>query len=398
MSFFPIKNNPLFADTLVVHQKNFHYLFALRCTLGVFIPLVFVLIYGYEEYAGSVAYGALVAGMASKRGIYTSKIATMLGISFTVALATIIGALTGGQLYWEIAIFSLFGVLTGLMSALGKVPDYIGMHVLVALAIFSFHPMTFEGALISGGFALAASFFQLLLCLFSLLFLSASEVNAIPANENADLLSYIDDYSTDGQSISGVLKEKLHLIVHGILLRPLMRAPMYMWSAVASSLPVLKENLSWDSSYAQHGLRLACAMVVAIIASNYLHFPYYYWIVLTVAYILKPSVNITYSRAIARTLGTLLGATIATLILGGNTSLLVVVATCVVFSALAYLLSEVNYAIAITMISVFVLGVMSFADLNSPPPYGYRILGTVLGCLISISAYLLWPPKKGEAI
>ena len=56
MSFFPIKNNPLFADTLVVHQKNFHYLFALRCTLGVFIPLVFVLIYGYEEYAGSVAY------------------------------------------------------------------------------------------------------------------------------------------------------------------------------------------------------------------------------------------------------------------------------------------------------------------------------------------------------
>ena len=173
---------------------------------------------------------------------------------------------------------------------------------------------------------------------------------------------------------------------------------MYMWSAVASSLPVLKENLSWDSSYAQHGLRLACAMVVAIIASNYLHFPYYYWIVLTVAYILKPSVNITYSRAIARTLGTLLGATIATLILGGNTSLLVVVATCVVFSALAYLLSEVNYAIAITMISVFVLGVMSFADLNSPPPYGYRILGTVLGCLISISAYLLWPPKKGVAV
>lgn len=395
MSFFPINRNPLFVDSLVVHQKNFHYFFVLRCTLGVVIPLVLVLLYGYEEYAGSVAYGALVTGMASKRGIYTSKIATMLGIAITVALATIIGALTGGQLYWEIGIFAAFGVLTGLMSALGKVSDYIGMHVLVALAVFSFHPMTFDGALISGGFALAASSFQLLLCLFSLLFMNASEVNDIPADENADLAPYIQDFSSDNQSFGQACKSKLNLVAHGVLFRPLMRAPKYMWSAVIGALPVLKANLSFSSLYAQHGARLSCAMVVAIIASYYWHFPYYYWIVLTVAYILKPSENITYSRAIARTLGTLLGATIATFILGGNTSLLVVFGTCVVFSALAYLLSEVNYAIAITMISVFVLSVMSFADLNSPPPYGYRILSTVLGCLISITAYLLWPPKKG---
>jgi uncharacterized membrane protein YccC len=395
MSFFPINQNPLFVDSLVVHQKNFHYLFALRCTLGVVIPLALVLLYGYEEYAGSVAYGALVTGMASKRGIYTSKIATILGIAITVALATIIGALTGGQIYWEIVIFAAFGILTGLMSALGKVPDYIGMHVLVALAVFSFHPMTFDGALMSGGFALAASSFQLLLCLFSLLFISVSEVNGMPADENADLAPYAQDFSSDGQSFGEVLKRKLNLVAHGILFRPLLRAPKYMWSAVIGAVPILKANLAFSSPYAQHGARLSCAMVVAIIASYYWHFPYYYWIVLTVAYILKPSENITYSRAIARTLGTLLGATIATLILGNNTSLLVVFGTCVVFSALAYLLSEVNYAIAITMISVFVLGVMSFADLNSPPPYGYRILGTVLGCLISICAYLLWPPKKG---
>jgi len=398
MSFFPIKSNPLFADSLVAHQKGFHYLFALRCTLGVFIPLALVLIYGYEQYAGSVAYGALVTGMASKRGIYTSKIATILGIAFTVALATIIGALTGGQIYWEIGIFAVFGVLTGLMSALGKVADYIGMHILVALAVFSFHPMTVDGALMSGGFALAASLFQMVLCLFSLLFISAAEVKTMPVDENADLAPYVKDFSSDGQSFGVVLKGKLNLVVHGILFRPLIRAPKYMWSSVIGALPVLKANLSLSSPYAQHGARLACAMVVAIIASNYWHFPYYYWIVLTVAYILKPGETITYSRAIARTLGTLLGATIATLILGSNTSFLVVFGTCVVFSALAYLLSEINYAVAITMISVFVLGVMSFADLNSPPPYGDRILGTVLGCLISISAYLLWPPKKGDSL
>jgi uncharacterized membrane protein YccC len=142
-------------------------------------------------------------------------------------------------------------------------------------------------------------------------------------------------------------------------------------------------------------MRLVLAMTFAIVASSYWHFPYYYWIVLTVAYILKPSSDTTYSRAIARILGTLAGATIATLILGSHPSLLTIFITCIVFSALAYLLSEVNYAVAITMISVFVLAVMAFANLHNPPPYGYRILGTVLGCLISISAYLFWPTKKG---
>lgn len=76
-------------DSLVVHQKNFHYLFGLRCTLAVLILLVFVLAFGFEECAGSVAYGALVSGMAAKRGIYTSKIATMLDISYSKGVMTI---------------------------------------------------------------------------------------------------------------------------------------------------------------------------------------------------------------------------------------------------------------------------------------------------------------------
>ena len=80
--------------------------------------------------------------------------------------------------------------------------------------------------------------------------------------------------------------------------------------------------------------------------------------------------------------------------LGSNPNIILIFGICIVFSALAYLLSEVNYAVAITMISVFVLGVMAFSDLNSPPPYGYRILSTVLGCLIAIAAYILWPLKK----
>ena len=318
----------------------------------------------------------------------------MLAIAFTVALATTIGALTGGQVYWEIGIFAIFGMLTGLMSALGKVPDYIGMHILVALAVFSFHPMSFDGALISGGFALSASLFQLVLCLFSLLFIDAADVNSMPADEDADLTPYIGDYSFQGQPFGAALKGKWNLLRQGIFFRPLIRAPKYMWSAVMGALPILRENLTLSSPYAQHGIRMVCAMIFSICASSYWHFPYYYWMVLTVAYILKPSANITYSRAIARILGTLVGAIIATLMLGSNPNIILIFGICIVFSALAYLLSEVNYAVAITMISVFVLGVMAFSDLNSPPPYGYRILSTVLGCLIAIAAYILWPLKK----
>src|SRR4051794_9588243 len=186
-----LNRRSLLVDTLQVHQKSVDLAFAARCTAGVALPLIVAVSSGYVSYAVYLSIGSLVGGMASKRGVYRTRIATMLGIATFLGFATAIGTASSGQLVAELVLFALFGCMAGLVASLGAVADYLGTHLLVALAIFSIQPLPPSEGITAGLLAFSGALFQTLLCALSFGFEGiARERKAL-----ADVYSKLGDYA-----------------------------------------------------------------------------------------------------------------------------------------------------------------------------------------------------------
>src|SRR3954470_19293951 len=199
-----LNRRSLLVDTLQVHQKSIDFAFAARTTVGVAVPLVVAVVSGHASYAVYLSIGSLVGGMASKRGVYRTRIATMLGIATFLGFATAIGTASSGQLVAELVLFALFGYVAGLVSSLGAVADYLGTHVLVALAIFSIQPLPPSEAIIAGLLAFSGALFQTLLCALSFGFEGVAREGKALADVYAKLGDYAEGLTTQQTAPPGV--------------------------------------------------------------------------------------------------------------------------------------------------------------------------------------------------
>ena len=66
------------ADALRLNWSGLEVRFAVRCTAGVAIPLIVSAFAGQPLAGASAAYGALVTGLASRQGVYRTRVGAML--------------------------------------------------------------------------------------------------------------------------------------------------------------------------------------------------------------------------------------------------------------------------------------------------------------------------------
>lgn len=117
------------ASLLHVDWSRFEGLAALRCTLGVAVPLLVGLVIDQSSAGVFGAVGAVGAGFGSFQGAYRSRAALMLLAAIGMAVSVFIGSLAGHS----IAVAALWGFAGGLLVALGQAASFVGLQSIVAV-------------------------------------------------------------------------------------------------------------------------------------------------------------------------------------------------------------------------------------------------------------------------
>ncbi|SNS43140.1 Uncharacterized membrane protein YccC [Geodermatophilus pulveris] len=139
-------------------------------------------------------------------------------------------------------------------------------------------------------------------------------------------------------------------------------------------------------------VRLVLCMTVAEVARQYLPIERPYWVLLTVAIVLKPDFGSVFTRAVQRGAGTLVGVLIGSLLL----SVLPRNAWVLVAMAAAAALMPWGRAANFGLFSVFqtplIILLLDIALAGEPGLVGARLLDTLIGCaIVLVFGYLLWP-------
>ncbi len=171
---------------------------------------------------------------------------------------------------------------------------------------------------------------------------------------------------------------------------------------------ILINNLTLRSSNFRHAARLTAALLAGYLISLFFPVGHSYWILLTIAVIIKPAYSITRRRNIERVSGTIAGAAAGFLIIyliKDSTALFIII---IIAMILSYSLLKINYFFSSAFITLYVLVSLSFLS-----PAGFaqalsdRITDTVIGSAIAyfVAAFILpvWEHEQidkaiGEAL
>ena len=159
-----------------------------------------------------------------------------------------------------------------------------------------------------------------------------------------------------------------------------------------SHLESVRANVTFRSEAFRHAVRVAGAMAVAVGLSHLFAFGHGYWLPMTVMIVLKPDFASTFTRGLARSAGTVLGAGLATLLLAGLRpphAVLIVFTIALYAVCVATLLA--NYAIYSIAIASLVVVLLAFTGAPAASLALDRAFYTVLGAALALAAYTLWP-------
>ena len=165
-------------------------------------------------------------------------------------------------------------------------------------------------------------------------------------------------------------------------------------------LKVLRNNLTFGSSVFRHSMRMMIAGSVAFLVAKLLFAGHHsYWIVMTTVYMLKPAFSFTKERNYQRVVGTLGGGTIAVILLLLTDDRNLHFIFMLVFMVLSYSFQRRSYVVYVTLMTPFILIMLSFLGLSYLDIAEERIKDTVIGCIIAFSAgYLLFPSWEFEQL
>ncbi|GAB2451546.1 membrane protein [Hymenobacter qilianensis] len=165
-------------------------------------------------------------------------------------------------------------------------------------------------------------------------------------------------------------------------------------------LGVLRSNLTFKSAVFRHAVRVLLASGVAFLVAKLVFAgSHSYWIVMTAVYMLKPAFSLTKKRNYERIIGTLLGGFLGVLLLVSITSQPLQFAFLLLLMVLSFSFQRRHYLTYVTFITSFVVVMLSFLGGSYLAVAQERLLDTVVGCVIALTAgYLLFPNWESEQL
>ncbi|MBV8654271.1 MAG: FUSC family protein, partial [Alphaproteobacteria bacterium] len=164
-----------------------------------------------------------------------------------------------------------------------------------------------------------------------------------------------------------------------------------LWSRIR--VPLLG-NLNWRSLALRHALRAAATAAPAIAFTLIWFTPYDHWLTITIVATMQPYFGMTFTRALERIGGTLIGGLIAALLALVTTTPLAIAAAMFPLAVLALAIRAVSFGLFMAALTPMVV---LLVELGQPGESewiiaGMRALFTVAGGAIAVAGcYVLWP-------
>jgi uncharacterized membrane protein YccC len=136
----------ILAPTVRIDWSQFEGIAALRCTLGVAIPLLLGLLLRRPTVSAFGAIGAVSVGFGSFQGAYRSRAMVMLSAAAGMAVALFIGSLAGHSTIAAVATAAVTAFASGILIAIGPAAAFVGLQSSVAALIAAGFPLSLAGA------------------------------------------------------------------------------------------------------------------------------------------------------------------------------------------------------------------------------------------------------------
>jgi uncharacterized membrane protein YccC len=294
------------------------------------------------------ASGAMTVGFGAKQSIDDSRLLPMLFVCFGMAFAAFLGVVIGHKNLLLIPMAALWGFGYGMLTIREAGYRWVGQQCVITLLVASAYPASVEAALER-----------------ALLILAGGALQVLCAAVLLRAFAQLSDHLTS-------------------LARYIRKEEAALHSALLETAQSVRQRRILNSAL-PYSLLLAITLGLTTEIYRRLHFPSGYWIPMTALLVLKPDITDTANRAIARVLGTVAGALLASFCIAHlNPSPIVLAVFTLLFAWLSYGTLNVNYALYSTFITGYIVFLLSLANVPGPVIAQRRALCTVLGGLIAL--------------
>jgi hypothetical protein len=333
------------SSALALDWSKFDAVAAARCTVGVAIPLIVGVMIGQPSMGVFGAVGALSVGFGSFQDTEHGRVPVMFIAALGMAASIFAGTIAGHSTAAVTLAAATWGLGTGLLAALGPAASFVGLQASVALLVALSFPADVAAATQRAALVVAGGFLEILL-LFA-----AQPRTPVSART--------------------------------------------VRAKAVSSLHELRESTTLRSAACSHALRLAVALAGATAMYRWLAWPRGAWIPLTALLVLKPELQETFARGLARIGGTIIGAACAsaiTVTLAPGATLLTTLA--ILFVWAGYALFRTNYGLFTICITGYVVFLVVLAGGAEPATAKYRIINTLIGGSLALIFAAAWPAPE----
>ncbi|MEV7724389.1 FUSC family protein [Streptomyces sp. NPDC087917] len=165
-----------------------------------------------------------------------------------------------------------------------------------------------------------------------------------------------------------------------------------LWALLPLVWRAVRAELRPDSPVLRHAVRVTGAVCAGYLIGRALPFGHGYWAPMAAVMVMRPDFTQTWSRAVARFAGTLVGVGLATAIVQVAAPGMYLSGLLAVISAgLMFVLMRTGYAVAQVFVSAYVVFLLGMGGVRWDQSVPDRIALTLVGGLIAMVSYALYP-------
>jgi hypothetical protein len=349
-------------DTYIFNWQNQTFAADVIFVLPVALCLAIGLIVGHPAAGMIAAGGAMTVGYGSKQRIAESRLLPMILASIGIAFSTFIGMIAGHTNLILVPLAALWGFGYGMLTDREAGYGWVGQQCVVTLLVGSAFPFSPQAAAVRASLLLAGGAIQVL---------NSTVALRLWYQLRADLR----DFGGYVYAEQDALREAVHDVAHRVKERQIS----------GSMLP--------------YSLRLMITLGISTEIYRQMHFASGYWIPMTALLVLKPGIADTASRAIARTLGTIAGAWVVSILVAHTSpSPLWLAVFTVIFAWLSYATLNVNYALFAVCITGYIVFLLSLAAIPESTIAHRRALCTAIGGGLALTVRLVMIYRKAAKV
>lgn len=159
-----------------------------------------------------------------------------------------------------------------------------------------------------------------------------------------------------------------------------------------TAVRTVRRQLRWDSPVLRHAVRLSAVAAAGYLLGAALPLGHGYWAPLASVMVMRPNFTQTYERGYARFAGSLVGVALATAVTqAAHPGTYTFAALAVVCIGLMYLLMRSGYVVAQACVGAYAVFLLGMAGAQLEQTVRDRVLLTLLGGLLAMAAYAVFP-------